>query len=387
MAESKQGRRDGKAAEASRYDGWEIFQPLVSDEADQAGFRIHDAPGADGPEAHRVWITGYDRDDDVTAVRGRLYHVVHGVVGGGGGCGGKGSRRPATLVVFEWLLVPGRLGRRFREVDIDVVFSASGGRVGKPEGSDLSAFTPEVAAVAPSVPIKSFVTGRDVAREAGRKAGVTVGHAPYGSAGAEASGRTTQTTTRTDYRFVAGYPKLSGRSYPPANAAHWKLQENAPQESGAPHLVRTAVLLKRRASPPDYGTFSARVTTAVNVSFWSNAAETIRGAVGLVPRDDPVTFDPKRLIGGGGPHGPAVLYGEKDESAGASKTSPCDEMELAAEDLTKFLVKDDDAEWMVSKAPAAAAAPAGAQGDAEGKQLGELTLKLELEDGGEAGDE
>ncbi|GAW10691.1 hypothetical protein ANO14919_000260 [Xylariales sp. No.14919] len=308
-----------------KFADWDIFVPLIADDADQAGFRIKNEDG----ESHRVYLTGYDRRPDVTAVRGRLFHVVHGVVG-------SGSTRPATLIVFEWLLVPGSRGHRFREVKLDVTFTVRGSRPGILPGADLSGFTPQVEAVAPSLPMKSFVTSRDVTKETEKKAALNLGYAPYASATPEVSNKSTETTTRTDYRFVAGYPAFVKKSYGKPNSVHWTLQENAPQQSGTPYRVRTAVLLHRRAG--DYGTFSAAISTSANVSILADAAEALRAAVGLVPVDDPVLFDPKPVKGID--HGAAVLYGSKDITN--TQECPCDKNNLGAEDLAKFVIGDDD---------------------------------------------
>ncbi|KAG9229171.1 hypothetical protein BJ875DRAFT_207437 [Amylocarpus encephaloides] len=271
---------DLKQQEVDEYADWDLFIPLVADDADSAGFRIKDAPGG---ESERVFITGYDRRN-ATAVRGRLFHVVHGVIG-------NGSNKPATLIVFEWLFVPGRLGHRFREVNIDVTFAPRGSRPGRMPGADMSGYTPEVKAVAPNVPIKSYFASRDVTKETGKKAGLTLGYAPYASFSPEVSGKTTEVTARTDYRFVAGYPAFVNKTWGEPNSVHWTLQENSSQESGTPHLLRTAVLVQRQAG--DYGMFSAAIDTSVNVSVLVDAAEALRKLVKLVPNDDPVSFDPK----------------------------------------------------------------------------------------------
>ncbi|PNP40279.1 hypothetical protein TGAMA5MH_07808 [Trichoderma gamsii] len=313
---------------ADEYADWNMYMPLIADDADNAGFRIKNAPGG---ESHRVLITGYDRPK-ATAVRGRLFHVVHGIMG-------NGNSNPATLIVFEWLLIPGRLRRRFRDVSIDVTFSPCGRRPGKKLDADLSSYTPKVMSIAPSVPLKSYFSSRDVTRETQNKVAINLGYQPYASFSPEISKKSTEVTFRTDYRFVAGYASLVKKTWGEPNSVHWTLQENAPQESGVPYVLRTAVVIQRVVG--DYGLFSAAVNITVNVSVIENATETLKKLVGLVPDDDPVTFDPKLVDV---KHGPAVLYGSRDV---VNRQSPCDVNNLGAEDLTKFLIEDDDAKWRV----------------------------------------
>ncbi|KAI0436065.1 hypothetical protein F4803DRAFT_543467 [Xylaria telfairii] len=301
---------------------WNI--PLIADEAGDAGFRIKDAPGG---EPHRLLMTGYDRPN-ATAVRGRLFHVVHGAMG-------NRNKKPATLIVFEWEFVPGRLGLRFKEVEIDVTFVACGSRPGELLDADLSGYTPHVRAVMPNVPIKSYISPRAVTEEKGKKLALGLGYAPFFSLNPEGSTKSIEVTNRTDYRFVAGYSTLVGRNWGDPDSVHWTLQENAPQQSGIPHRVRTAVLLEREAG--DYGTFSATVKTRAHVSFTTDTGEALRRAVGLVPKDDPVSFDPKSTKGVH--HGAAVLFGSKEVSS--TQESPCNKKNLGAEDLAKFMIADD----------------------------------------------
>ncbi|KAI1152885.1 hypothetical protein F4825DRAFT_417493 [Nemania diffusa] len=73
--------------ESNKYARWEVFSPLIADDADQAGFRTKNEPG----EFHRVLITGYDCSG-MTAVHSRLFYVVHSIIG-------NRNTNPATLLV------------------------------------------------------------------------------------------------------------------------------------------------------------------------------------------------------------------------------------------------------------------------------------------------
>jgi hypothetical protein len=316
--------------EQDEWVDWGIPMPLVADDEDSAGFRIKNKPG----ETHRERITGWDRNPKTTAVRGRLFHVVHGYMADGSGA-------PATLIVFEWLLVPGKLGRRFREVQIDVVFAASGRRLGMTADEDLSEYDPAVKTVAPYVPIKSFIASRDVTKTHGKKAGLNVGYPPFVSVNPELSSESTESMERTDYRFIAGFPSYVNKNWGDPNSVHWTFQENAPQESGTPHVARTAVLLQRQTG--DFGMFTAKFKTCADVSIVHNAMETIRRAIGTVPNDDPISFDP--TPNHDVDHGAVILDGSKDV---ARRKSPFDKDNLGEEDLDLLLIKDDET-WRVTK--------------------------------------
>ncbi|KAL7800290.1 hypothetical protein V8C37DRAFT_364766 [Trichoderma ceciliae] len=321
---------DIESQEVDPYSDFDLYIPLVADDADNAGFRLLNKPGG---ETHRVMITGYDRRK-ATAVRGRLYHVVHGIMGGG-------NRSPATLIVFEWLLVPGKLGKRFKQVDIDVTFAVHGSRPGMMPDDDLGDYTPDVITVAPDVPISSFFSGREVTKETSQSISLEIGY-QGASFSPGLSNSSTEVTHRTDYRFIAGYPAFVNKAHGEPNSVHWTLQENSSQESGTPKVVRTAVLLERRAG--DYGQFSANVNTSANIGMVANAVESIRKAIGSIPEDDPVIFDPKSAQKVG--HGASVLFGSKHVE---EYTSPCDRNNLHKESLTKFLIEDDDKRWRVGQ--------------------------------------
>ncbi|KAI0436714.1 hypothetical protein F4803DRAFT_541254 [Xylaria telfairii] len=310
--------------DVDEYAAWDIVMPLMADNSDGADFKIKNKPGG---ETHRVIVTGHDRLGTTTAVRGRLYHVIHGILGGG-------SDDPATLIVFEWLLVPGKLGHRFREVNIDVSFAPHGRRPGMGPGDDLADYTPEVKTVVPHVPIKSLFSVADVRTEESKTLRLTVGYDPLVALTPEISKRSSESTQRTSYRFAAGLATFKNKKWGEPNAVHWKLHENQSQESGAPHIVRTAVLLRRQ--PGDDGQFTAKVRTNVHVSWMQDAVESLRNTFGS--RDDPIYFDPVPIEVN---HGAAVLYGVRGKDV-IKMESPCDSHNLDMEDLTIFLIKDDE---------------------------------------------
>ncbi|KAL9099540.1 MAG: hypothetical protein Q9163_004972, partial [Psora crenata] len=240
---------------------WNIYMPFIGDAGDDAGFRIKNQP----LEMERSHITGYDRKPGDTAVLGRLYHVVHGYMRNGKG-------RPATIIVFEWLLRPGRLGRRFREVQITVVFAARDLRRGMLPSDDLTEYDPAVTKVGPTVPLLSSEITYMVDRKTGARLGFSIGFGGNASISPEVSSETTESgIQRIDYMVQAGYPFYAHRSSGDPDGVHWTFQENVKQQSGLPRVIGTAVLLQR--SEDDFGPFEATFKTTSNVSIMVDAAE------------------------------------------------------------------------------------------------------------------
>ena len=122
---------------------WNIYMPLIGDAGHDAGFRMKNLPR----ETECIYVTGYDRRATATAILGHVYYVVHGFTH-------ERKNPPATLIVFEWLLRPGPLPRRFREVNIEAIFAARGLRLGILPDEDLTDFDPAVVKVGHTVPLQ-----------------------------------------------------------------------------------------------------------------------------------------------------------------------------------------------------------------------------------------
>lgn len=300
---------------------WDFTMPLVAANEEGADFK-HKNKG--GVETHRVNITGYDKNPRATVVKGRLLHVVHGY-----NAGGKGT--PSTLIVFEWLFVPGERGRRFREVQIDVVFAAKGPRSGLGAGGDLSDWDPSVETVSPSIPQQSYVTSYGRTDKTDSEISLTGGYQPFVGVTPKYSKGSTVTVERTDYRFVAGFPTYVGKHTGDPNAVHWTLLENETQISGLPSIARTAVLLHRQKR--DFGKFVAKVSTTADVSILENLKDKIRRAIG--EKDDPIIFDPAPPRADW--NGVAVLDAKRDVEG---RESPFDQNNLGSKDLDSFSLKD-----------------------------------------------
>ncbi|KAL9639491.1 MAG: hypothetical protein Q9204_001066 [Flavoplaca sp. TL-2023a] len=297
---------------------WDICMPLIGDAGHHAGFRYKNRPG----ETERPYITGYDRNG--TAVLGRLYHVVHGFRR-------EGKNPPATLIVFEWVFRPGPL-RRFRDVDIEVIFAAHGLRPGMLPSEDLAGFDPVVAKVGPSVPSESSPITYTVGETSGGSLGLSLGFGGYAALEPEVHSETTKSgIQRIDYSVQAGYPLLKNKNSGLPNGVLWTFQENSTQESGLPRVIRTAVLLERYNK--DFGAFEATIKTTSHVSCMEDVKEALRRAVGKIPIDDPVIFDPKPRADV--PHGGVVLSGDKGDLTDVE--NPIDFKNLKSEDLDKLI--------------------------------------------------
>ncbi|KAL8929524.1 MAG: hypothetical protein Q9208_001193 [Pyrenodesmia sp. 3 TL-2023] len=298
---------------------WDICMPLIGDAGHNAGFRIKNKPG----ETERLNTTGIERNG--TAVLGRLYHVVHGFRR-------EGRDPPATLIVFEWLLRPGPLLRRFREVNIEVIFAAHGLRPGMLPSEDLAGFDPAVVKIGPSVPLENSSMTYTVDKTSGGSFGLSVGVGGYATLEPKVHSETTKSgIQRIDYSVQAGYPFLKNKNSGPPNGVLWTFQENSTQESGLPKVIRTAVLLERYDD--DFGAFEATIKTTSHISFMEDAKESLRRAVGKIPVDDPVIFDPQPRADI--PHGGVVLSGDKSDLTDVE--NPIDFKNLKFEDLDKLI--------------------------------------------------
>ncbi len=74
------------------------------------------------------------------------------------------------------------------------------------------------------------------------------------------------------------------------NVAEWRLFENSTTRSGLPSSFQTAVLLERRNG--DKARFTATFTIRAEMDDVTDALVAFKRFFGLVPRDDPIIFDP-----------------------------------------------------------------------------------------------
>ncbi|KAI1408749.1 hypothetical protein F5Y13DRAFT_104920 [Hypoxylon sp. FL1857] len=265
-------------------DYYEPFEIILADTNEEsAHFRLQNEAG----EKQREYITGYDRKNALR-VLGRLADVVHGR-------SADDADTPCTLAIFEFAALgqkPER--RRYREVQIEIVFAAHGteGRSrARAHAHDLARWDPQVKGLAPRGHKSLLQTTHKTGRKHGFEVSAEAGMDPLASAGASCSYEISDEVTRGDSMVVEGTEAFVNRSAGKPNAARFTLRENASQKSGVPRFLRVAVLLERRAG--DQGLFLATVNVRAHASVFADAGERVRKIMGRIPLDDAVVFDPK----------------------------------------------------------------------------------------------
>ncbi|KAI2473681.1 hypothetical protein F4781DRAFT_379823 [Annulohypoxylon bovei var. microspora] len=265
------------------------FEIVLTDANDEsAHFRLQNEPG----EKQREYITGYDRKSSLR-VLGRLADVVHGRASSAA----SDDSAPCTLAIFEFAALGQTPSRRYREVQVEVVFAAHGAQ-GRPSlrshnkpGTDLSRYDPRVRGLAPRGHRALLQTTHLATRKHGFEAYAEAGTDPLATAGARYTYAVGDAVRRGDCMAVEGTEAFVNRAAGKPNAARFTLRENASQKSGVPRYLRVAVLLERRAG--DEGLFLATVNVKAHVSVFADAGERVRRIMGSIPLDDAVCFDPK----------------------------------------------------------------------------------------------
>ncbi|KAI0141144.1 hypothetical protein F4776DRAFT_614274 [Hypoxylon sp. NC0597] len=269
-------------------DYYEPFEIILADTNEEsAHFRLQNEPG----EKQREYITGYDRKGALR-VLGKLTDVVHGR---SSSSSAEDDGVPCTLAVFEFAALgqkPSR--RRYREVQIEIVFAAHGTE-GRPRvranPADLSRWDPHVRGLAPHGHKSLLQTTHKAGRRHAFEVSAEAGMDPLATAGASYTYEISDEVVRGDCMVVEGTEAFVNRAAGKPNAARFTLRENGSQRSGVPRYLRVAVLLERRAG--DEGLFLATVNVRAHVSVFADAGERVRKVMGRIPLDDAVVFDPK----------------------------------------------------------------------------------------------
>ncbi|KAM6483363.1 hypothetical protein HDV62DRAFT_358412 [Trichoderma sp. SZMC 28011] len=265
---------------------------------EDANFRLQNEMDENGdPIPQREWVTGIDRQGNAArmAIKGRMAVVTHGYER-------LGSKIPYTLIIFEWDTERLRLDRRFREVTIEVSFTAHGTRRdAEPEAQRLRSkgvgkihWDPEVCATAPEHTSWYHRTSHSVSEKDGVDINLQAGFNGCFTAGPRFHWERSDATTRTDAIQITGNRVAVGPGHSRPNAVRWVMLENRSQKSGVPAFLRTAVLLKRR--PNDNGQFLGAVKVSYRVSTSHDFKESLLKALGKLPTDQPLIFDPRIAI-------------------------------------------------------------------------------------------
>jgi hypothetical protein len=323
---------------------WSISMPFVPANLEDATLQIHDEEG----EVHREDLTGWEKNNG-SGVKGRLVEVVHGFKAEGGGT-------PCTLIVFEWLLVPGKRCNRLKDVRISVAFRAIGTRPGVRAGGSLSAWDPVPIKLVPYEPLLTQFSKVSVSEKLNKELGAQVGYQPYAAVTPKIGKETSFAVERIDYRYITGSKTYVGKNSGSSNGVEWKLEENKSLKSGVQYVVRTAVLLRRK--PFDFEKFNLTVEVEANGSFTKHVADQFFKAVGIRPTDGPAAFDPMVE--------PAASEEQNTSDDIAARPTKRDWKNLGDVDLTEVLLKDEDLKEL---------ADAGKKDDAPKTQVVEIRIK------------
>ncbi|KAI6085392.1 hypothetical protein F4821DRAFT_240514 [Hypoxylon rubiginosum] len=263
------------------------FEIILADTNEEsAHYRLQNEPD----EKQRPYVTGYDRKGALR-VLGKLTDVVHGQYSAS-------DEAPCSLAVFEFAALGQKpASRRYREVQIEIVFAAHGTE-GRPAaarrggaGGDLSRWDPAVKGLAPSGHKSLLQTTHTAGRKHAFEVYAEAGADPVATAGTSYAYEVSDAVERGDSMVVEGMEAFVGRAAGKPNAARFTLRENASQKSGVPRFLRVAILLERR--PGDEGLFLATVNVRASVSVFADAGEKVHRIMGRIPMDDAVVFDPK----------------------------------------------------------------------------------------------
>ncbi|KAK3395252.1 hypothetical protein B0H63DRAFT_533942 [Podospora didyma] len=249
-------------------------------------------PKTGRPLPHRKAAIGTDRKGKarLMSVIGQMPVAVHGLSTDG---------EPHTLVIFEWSAAPEIQGLRFKEVVIEVSFSAEGysRRNAEDEAAELrrrgfnpNYWDPEVVAAVPTGTEWYHRTIRKVGGKSTLEMGFSAGFATFVSLAPKYAMERDTGVNLTDSIKVMGRPFVAGSNRNRPNAVRWTMLENESQKSGVPAYLRTAVLLKRQSD--DNGIFLGRVSVETHVSWWEDLMEKKRKLTGDVPKNEPIVFDP-----------------------------------------------------------------------------------------------
>ncbi|XXH00764.1 hypothetical protein Hte_007115 [Hypoxylon texense] len=257
-----------------------------------------------GKVQHRKF-TGYDQNLPMV-IYGFREETVHGTSTDG---------RPHTLVIFRWGLQQRQRGRRFKSAQLRAVFATARTKDHTSSSRRDAFYDPHVVAAEPNGTYSLLPTPVTVVRRRAAEGGLE-GGIDFAKGTAKVIYELSSTTTSDDQIVINGAERNEYDAATAAevgdpdrcNVAEWQLFENAATQSGLPTFFRTAVLLERREG--DAAKFTATFTIRAEVDSLTDAWTNVKRFVGLLPRDDPIIFDP-----GLDERGRLVAFSDKLETA------------------------------------------------------------------------
>jgi len=245
-----------------------------------------------GKAQHRRF-TGYDQTLPVV-LYGFREETVHGISTDG---------TPHSLIVFRWAIQQRSSGRRFKSATLRALFRTTR-KKSSVDGGGIDAFyDPQVVDLAPNGTYSMLATPVTLTNSHGVEAGLQ-GGMDFIKGSAKATYELSQSVEARDQIVINGFER-NDYDYATAdevgdpdrcNVAEWQLFENEAVKSGLPTFFRTAVLLERR--PGDLSHFTCNFTIRPKIDDLTDALIGVKRFIGLLPRDDPIIFDPKLEEGG-----------------------------------------------------------------------------------------
>jgi len=236
-----------------------------------SAFRTQNTPG----EFQRENLV--DRSSDFV-VQGGLVNVIHGSFSPGGD--------EATLIVAEFRFHSSKASRRFRQANIELLFSGS--RAHTSDGSR----DPEVVKVSPmgKNSLNPTYESQELKRTIGATAEVNGGSLLPVKVGGNVIWEDSKSFDKEYRATVTGVMRIEGRNYGSKNQANWVMLENksAANRDGIPTLLRTAILLRRKYA----GIFTATIQIKTKVDTKNSIYSKLENLLGKTPKDDPVFFNP-----------------------------------------------------------------------------------------------
>jgi hypothetical protein len=239
-----------------------------------------------GKIQHRKF-TGYDQTLPVV-LYGFREETVHGT---------STDKTPHSLIVFRWAIQQRASGRRFKSATLRAVFRTTRKKSG---GGGIDAYyDPHVKALAPNGTYSMLATPVTVTNTRRVEGGVDAGM-EFLKGTAKVTYELSQSVEARDQIVINGferneydYNNASELGDPDrCNVAEWQLFENTAVKSGLPTFFRTAVLLERR--PWDTAHFTCTFTIRPKIDDLTDAFIGVKRFIGLVPRDDPIIFNPQQ---------------------------------------------------------------------------------------------
>lgn len=206
-----------------------------------------------------------DREKGVS-VQCSSREVIHGVVD-------PESKKPATLLVYDFYFSAMKRARRIISADITFNFSST----------DEEGETPHIKQISPFGKHLFMSTSQDESITEGREAKASAG---YLGTNLGVTGKKERTISRTISDAATVIGTLKSNKYGTANiGARWHIEENNMEKKGVPFSLRTALFLHRE----DQNNFQCVVDIEVKADWRTELGRFIGSSE---DEDDPILFNP-----------------------------------------------------------------------------------------------